>query len=1820
MAPIKRKNGAVTDASDASKKAPTNPEHAAKRQKKSQENEEKLARPTQASTLSVLREEEPAFPRGGASVLTPLEYKQIQIQATKDVLFEQNTERKASKYRPQDEESGMEEDNQIDAPPATSKRKPRSKGQKGKKVGVVEELGIRIEGLSYKRLVPGSIVLGQISQINRHDIALALPNNLTGYIPLTAISDKLTKTIEALVEDEEGDEAVVDPAREQNVDLKSFFTIGQYLRAHVTSTHDDTASGGKGKKHIELSINPQIVNAGLKKADMVVSSMVQATVTSVEDHGLIMNLGLDDADVRGFMSSKEVGHDVAHTSIEEGTVLLCLVTGLSSNGKIIKLSADCQRAGNIKKSNFLTDAPSINSFLPGTAVEILVAEVSSSGIAGKVMGLLNITADLIHSGDAASGKDLEKRYTTGSKVKGRIICTFPNADVKKLGVSFLDHVMALSSCMPTLTKGHDGGTPIQALPISTIINEARVVKVEPGIGLLLDVGVKGVRGFVHISRVADGKTETLSESIGPYKVGSVHQARIIGYNPMDGLFLVSLEQKIINEPFLRIEDVQVGRIVKGKIEKLIVNATGVGGVLVNLAAGITGLVPEMHLADIHLQHPEKKFREGLSVTARVLSVDLEKRQIRMTLKKTLVNTDAAVWSSYDELAAGMQAPGTLISILSSGAVVQFYGSVRGFLPVSEMSESYIEDPKQHFRTGQVVSVHIVSVDPVERRMIVSCKDPSVFSAAQQKALKELSPGAAVTGTVSEKTTDELIIELEGSRLKAGLLIEQLADGSAQKCLSVAKKIRVDQTLRDLVVMSKNESKRLIRLTSKPSLVKAAKSGQLLINFEDIVPGAEVIGFVKNVTLTGVFVQLGGELTGLLLKAHMPDDAVRLPDFGMRRGQTISAKILSVDHGQQRFLLTLKDPPATATAPTKSPDNASVSDRAVSNAADEVSTSIDDFTLGKLTKARIISIKETQLNVQLADGVQGRVDVSEIFDSWDDIKDRKHPLQIFHPKQVIPVRILGVHDARNHRFLPITHSGKAPVFELSAKRQDQTSADLDVLTLDKVKVGATWLVFVNNVADDCLWVNLSPNVRGRIRAMDVSDDVSRLTNLAKNFPVGSALRARVLNVDAVQNRLDLSARSGNSASPVTLNDVSKGTVLPGRVTKVTERHVMIQLSDTISAPVHLVDLADDYSTANPTVYSKNQTVRVCITDLDIPNKKITLSTRPSKVLSSSLPVQDPEITSITQLKVNDVVRGFIKNVADNGLFVNLASNVTAFTRISDLSDSFIKDWKSGFHVDHLVKGKIIAVDALLNHVQMSLKQSVLDKDYKAPLTFAGIKVGEVVTGKVRKVEDFGVFIVVDGSANVSGLCHRSEVADRRVADVRKLFEEGDAVKAKVLKIDIDQRRISFGLKASYFETEGNGEDGSDDEDDGMDGVEFARQNGDGDESMEDEGVDLENVRDIDTSSDHDDAEDRNGVEIEEATAKNGNTTGEVQGLSTGGFDWSGGTLDQDKTDVQSETDGEISVPKKKSRRKAEIKVDRTGELDANGPQSVADFERLLLGQPDSSYLWLSYMAFQLQLSEVAKARDIAERALQTINIREDAEKMNVWVGLLNLENTYGSDELVEEVFKRACQYNDAQEIHERLISIYIQSGKNEVSSSAKPTIEITLIHLQKADDLFQSAVKKFSQDPKVWLNYATFLFDTLSASDRARDLLPRAMQSLPQFNHLDLTNKFAQLEFRSPNGDAERGRTIFEGLLSTFPKRLDLWNVLLDLEIKQGDKEQVRRLFARVTSGKLKSRKAKYFFKRWLEFEEAEGDGKHVGHVKAKAAEYVRQQEAKKTQE
>ena len=86
--------------------------------------------------------------------------------------------------------------------------------------------------------------------------------------------------------------------------------------------------------------------------------------------------------------------------------------------------------------------------------------------------------------------------------------------------------------------------------------------------------------------------------------------------------------------------------------------------------------------------------------------------------------------------------------------------------------------------------------------------------------------------------------------------------------------------------------------------------------------------------------------------------------------------------------------------------------------------------------------------------------------------------------------------------------------------------------------------------------------------------------------------------------------------------------------------------------------------------------------------------------------------------------------------------------------------------------------------------------------------------------------------------------------------------------------------------------------------------------------------------------------------------------------------------------------------------------------------------DSSYFYFRVVEF----NEVEKAREIADRAIKIIALREGKEKHIVWIAMLNMESMYGTDETLGGAFKRACQYNEVQGISEKLVSIYIQTGK------------------------------------------------------------------------------------------------------------------------------------------------------------------------------------------
>ena len=259
-------------------------------------------------------------------------------------------------------------------------------------------------------------------------------------------------------------------------------------------------------------------------------------------------------------------------------------------------------------------------------------------------------------------------------------------------------------------------------------------------------------------------------------------------------------------------------------------------------------------------------------------------------------------------------------------------------------------------------------------------------------------------------------------------------------------------------------------------------------------------------------------------------------------------------------------------------------------------------------------------------------------------------------------------------------------------------------------------------------------------------------------------------------------------------------MSGKLQGISTKGLSVQLSSHAFGRVGLCEIKDSY-TANPLEGLKEDDIVTCRI-LSKKNNKFDLSIRPSLTQPNAPAPQDPHISSAKELVVGNVYRGYIANVTDKGVFVSLGADVTARVQITNLSDLFIKDFKAVFQEGKLVRGRVLTIDG--SKIELSLKASDVDPQvFKAPLTLQDLQPGRQLQGQVKKVESYGLFIILSHSNNLSGLCHISEVSEEFIQDLKALYKPGDIVKAAILKVDPETKRISLSLKAAVAKASDSG---------------------------------------------------------------------------------------------------------------------------------------------------------------------------------------------------------------------------------------------------------------------------------------------------------------------------------------------------------------------------------------------------------------------------------
>lgn len=227
-------------------------------------------------------------------------------------------------------------------------------------------------------------------------------------------------------------------------------------------------------------------------------------------------------------------------------------------------------------------------------------------------------------------------------------------------------------------------------------------------GLLVDVGT---RGFLPASLISDHYVSDLK----PY-IGQTLKVKISEIDATKNRLVLSRKELIAEENEKVFDEIvgkmQVGDIVDGKISRLTTF-----GAFIDLG-GVDGLV---HISEISYQRvnkPSDVLTAGEDVKVKVIGIDDDKKRISLSLKQT---EESPFEQATKELKSGDIVEGVVKSLTDFGAFVEVAQDIQGLVHVSEISNEHVKVPSDKLAVGDNVTVKILSIDPVEKRISLSIK-------------------------------------------------------------------------------------------------------------------------------------------------------------------------------------------------------------------------------------------------------------------------------------------------------------------------------------------------------------------------------------------------------------------------------------------------------------------------------------------------------------------------------------------------------------------------------------------------------------------------------------------------------------------------------------------------------------------------------------------------------------------------------------------------------------------------------------------------------------------------------------------------------------------------------------------------------------------------------------------------------------------------------------------------------------------------------------------------------------------------------------------
>jgi small subunit ribosomal protein S1 len=249
----------------------------------------------------------------------------------------------------------------------------------------------------------------------------------------------------------------------------------------------------------------------------------------------------------------------------------------------------------------------------------------------------------------------------------------------------------------------------------------------------------------------------------------------------------------------------------------------------------------------------------------------------------------------------------------------------------------------------------------------------------------------------------------------------------------------------------------------------------------------------------------------------------------------------------------------------------------------------------------------------------------------------------------------------------------------------------------------------------------------------------------------------------------------------LEKLEKGQILEGTVKAITDFGVFVDLGG-VDGLVHITDLSWGRIQHPSEIVKLDQTINVVVLDFDAEKKRISLGYKQLQ--------PHPWENIQNKYPVGSRVNGKVVSLADYGAFVELEKGIEGLIHISEMSwTQHIKHPSQIVSMGQMLEAQILSLDKDNKKLSLGIKQ--LEPDPWLTLT-QKYPVGSRHKGSVRNLTNFGVFVELE--QGVDGLVHISDLSwTRKIRHPGEVVKKGDEIEVLILNVDVDQRRISLGVK-------------------------------------------------------------------------------------------------------------------------------------------------------------------------------------------------------------------------------------------------------------------------------------------------------------------------------------------------------------------------------------------------------------------------------------------